>query len=156
METSQKLIQEAHKSLGVADHLVYTTYPLVHDAKLLLKISENIYTAMILAIDAVLAYDYYFKRIEFHPERFDGKLDIFKSESEPRYGFGRAYIFTLLELRELIAHHQRSPIAFLKHDKYLMFSPDYSVMKGISIEKVKSYLHEAKIFIEKANRIIST
>jgi len=155
MEAFQKFMNEANKSLHIADHLLYVTYPSIREVSLLIKISENIYIAMLLAIDALLSYDYAYKRISgFYPEGFSAKLDVFKAKSEQRYSIGRGYLITLLELRELIEHHRKSTIAFPRQDHYLMFSHNYSVMKGISYEKVQSYIQEAKPFIEKINRII--
>ena len=64
MEKIIKNLEEAQKIIHVADHLIYTTYPLVKDKRLLLKIILEIKKALVKCINAVLQYEYIYKRIK--------------------------------------------------------------------------------------------
>jgi len=153
MEEFEKLTTEAYKSLQTADHLLYTTYPMVHDVKLLIKISEHTYMAMVLAMEGLLAYDYAYKRITSYKDDFNTKLDVFKLKSEPRYGIGRSYLLPLLELREFLQQYKKSIMAFARKESYVVYGENYKQMRGISLEKAKENLFTAKQFVEKIGRV---
>ena len=57
-ELYQELISGANKAVRTADHLVYVTYPLVNDVKLLVTITENLNKALLMAMEALLQYEY--------------------------------------------------------------------------------------------------
>ena len=63
MEQFQIERELAKQKIKVADHIISVTYPLVKDPKLLLGVLENIHSALMHCISAILEYDRLFKRI---------------------------------------------------------------------------------------------
>jgi len=70
MEEISNALKDANRLLRIADHLTYVTYPLVKDNKLIIAIAESLNGAMIKAMDALLYYDRYYKRIMHFPSDF--------------------------------------------------------------------------------------
>ena len=55
MENVKFLIDEANKLINRADHLLYITYPLVKDNKIIINIAENVNNGLITAVAPVAA-----------------------------------------------------------------------------------------------------
>ena len=70
MQNIAKTIEDANKLFKTADHLTYVTYPLLKDNKLIITIIENLSEATTKAMDAVLYYEKYYKRIMHFPSDF--------------------------------------------------------------------------------------
>jgi len=133
------LLEKANKSLEVADHLAYVTYPMVKEPKLGFTITEHLYNACNNAIDALLFYEYTYKRIEnCQNEGFAKKMDIFKRTIAPRYNIDRKQLFI---------------IEFVKKDKVIICNPDFDI-RTITMEKIKSYVYESKNFLIKINSML--
>ena len=66
MEKYQQHLQDAIKSLKLADHMTYVTFPLINEYRLLLKIFDEIYKSVINNVNAVLCYEYLYKRIRLY------------------------------------------------------------------------------------------
>jgi hypothetical protein len=155
MEEFQKLLIEANRIFSSADHLIYVTYPLVKDIKLLIKIIENLNIATFKYMDALLSYERFYKRIGPLPNNFDSRFEIFKRHMAKRYNLDRNHVMLLLELKELIDHHKRSKMEFIRKDKYVICGSNYRVMKTLNVEKVKDYINGIKPFVRKINHILS-
>ena len=80
MEDFLELLSEANRAFKTADHLTYVTYPLVQETKLLIAIVENLYSALIKSIEAILEYDQLYKRISLLPQDPQSRLEIFKTK----------------------------------------------------------------------------
>ena len=153
MENIKAIIREANSKLNTADHLAYVTYPLVKDVRLLLTTTENVFTAMILAMEALLQYERYYKRISFVPNDFMQKYEMFKQSSR-KYNLDRMTIALILDLKSLIELHKKSPMVFTREQKLVIASHGFSVMKTLNIDNVKNYVQQAKPFIAKINKVI--
>ena len=148
----RSLLKEANRALDTADHLAYVTYPIVNELKLLVTITENLYLAMVYAMEAMLQYDYLYKRISFLPHDFNSKYDMFKRIAQ-KYNMNRLQIALLLDLRSLLESHKKSPIVFTRNDKIVICSDAYKTMKTLNIDKVKEYLNTTKLFMRRVNEI---
>lgn len=155
MEDFQILLEEANKIFNSADHLVYVTYPLVKDIKLLIKITENINNAMFKYMNAILTYERFYKRIGPLPDNFDSRFEIFKIHIAKRYNLDRNHVMMLLELKELVEKHKTSKMEFIRKDKFVICGNHYRVMKTLTLEKVKSYVNNMKPFVWRINKILS-
>jgi len=154
MEEFVRLVKEANGALKTADHLTYVTYPLVNDVKLLIKIIENLHSAVVLGMYALLYYDRLYKRIGPLAENFDSRYSVFVNKTARRYNINTEVLMLIRELRELVEHHRISPIEFARKDKYLICSSDYRNMKNVTVEKIKKFLSKAKPFILEVNKIL--
>ena len=154
MEKYQELKESAKKKILIADHMLTQTYPLVKDVKLLLPVLENTFLALSYAMGAVLHYDRLFKHINVLPENFEAKLYIFKEKCVPRYNINNEYILLMRELKEIIVAHKKSPVEFVRNDRFVICSENYK-MKTISIPEIKKYVASAKLFIQSTDFIVS-
>src|SRR3989338_6784100 len=153
MDTFQACIEVMNRSVKAADHLIYVTYPLVKEEKLILASLQNLNGALIAAVEAVLHYERLYKRIGPYPENFNSKLEIFKTKCAERYSIGREFIVLIQDVAKLVEEHKSSPMEFTRKNKYYIFNRDYRRMEYLDVNKLKSYISNAKIFIEKINRI---
>lgn len=150
MERHDEFIALAKKSLKSADHLAYMTYPLVKDLKIILLITENIYSAVMNGMEAILHYDRYYKRINLLPENFESRFETFKQKCAPRYNLDTDDIMLIEDIRNVLKHHKSSNMEFIRNDKLIICSPSFK-MKTFDINSIKQYLVRTKKFISKVD-----
>jgi len=153
MENVRKLLNEANSLFKISDHLMYVTYPLVKDNKLIVSITENLSKSLIKAMEAVLHYDRLYKRIEIFPENFYSKFDIFKRKCAVRYNIDRNHIVLIEDLKKLVDERKKSKMEFVRKDKYVICNSNYST-KIITLDKLKEYLNISRNFLKRVNHII--
>lgn len=144
-------IEEAKKILKIADHMVYVTYPVINENRLLIKILSQINSIMNNVILAVLENEYANKRIRSYA---DPKMN-FKSfvESSKRYGIGASGIETVKKVAAIMEMHSQSPMEFVKNDSFVIMS-DSMRTEEITYNLVKSSLSVAKEMLSSVeNRI---
>ena len=141
------------KHFNTADHLVFVTYPLVKDVKLLLQVVDSLNKSILYLIDAFLIYERMYKRIGPYGDNFEQKIEIFRDYCVPRYGFSKEFLVLFKEINTLVEAHKKSPVEFKKEDKYIICGEDYQ-MRIITLEQVKGYVLNAKPFILKAGNIL--
>lgn len=154
MERFKELIQKANRAIKTADHLTYMTFPLVNDTRLLITIVENLHSAAVDSMDALLYYDWLFKRISQMPEDFRSRLEIFRRYSVMRYNLPRESALLIQDINELVDHRRKSPMEFVRRDKLILCTNDYR-MKTVNFAKVKSYNNQVKELVKKVNSILS-
>lgn len=152
-ELFQQLLEEANKAFKIADHLTYITYPLVNDIKLIVTIVDNLNKSLLCGLDALLNYEYLYKRISFIPKTFNEKMEIFKSYCIPRYNIDRNSILLVSDVRNIVEHRKNSPTEFVRSGKFVMCTSDYK-MKVLNFDKVKNFNLQTKEFIVKLNSIL--
>ena len=153
MERFQAARAKAEKSIMIADHMLFITYPLVKDNKLLMAILENIYIAFSQSLDSVLYYERLFKRIPPFHDTFESKFNIFSTKIVERYGVGKQYLEAMKQVEALVKDHKNSPIEFIREGKFVICSKDYS-MKTITVDELKNFIRLAKNFIKLNNNIV--
>ena len=141
------------KHFNTADHLVFVTYPLVKDVKLLLQVVDSLNKSMIAMVDVLLLYEREYKRIGPYSDNMDHKLDVFRDYCMPRYGINKEFLGLFKEINGLVRAHKSSPVEFKRDDKYVICGSDYK-MTTITLEQVKGYVLNAKPFILKASNIV--
>lgn len=154
MEDFQLAKEEAKKIIKVADHMLVMTFPLVKDPKLLMAVTENIFSSLTNAMSSLLYYERLFKRIPVFTDTFDSKMLIFKDTIVPKYNINKEYIKLINELKELLAEHSKSPVEFSRGDRFVICSGNYR-MKTISVDDLKKYIAQAKLFIYDVERLVN-
>lgn len=152
MEKLKSLITEANGALHKADHLVYVTYPQVKEAKLLYTIAYNLYVALAKGMEAVLHYERLYKRIPLVKGDFDYELNLFK-DCMGEYNINRSSVLLLQDLKRLVETKKKGPIDFIRRDKFVICSDDYS-MQVLNLQKVKNHLADVKAFMDRVNRTV--
>ena len=154
MEVEDKFIlslEKAKQQLQTADHLTYITFPIVKENKLLLKILEQIYNSIISAINAILQYEYAYKRIQLYKDAKEN-FATFKKIS-PKYKISEEQIKTIIEILTLAEKHKKSPFEFVKKDKIVIMSEGMKT-DTLSVDKIKVYITETKDILKKASFVI--
>lgn len=138
---------EAESIINKIDHMLYVTYPLVNDKKLLLKILAEAKVAVVKCINYILQYEYVFKRIRLSKDTKEN-LRLFKVKCAPRYNITTEEVKLVSKLFEIVDLHKKAPIEFRKDNKILIFS-DTSQHKVLEVEDIKKFVSLAKSILQK-------
>ncbi|MBU2590303.1 MAG: hypothetical protein KKB39_06085 [Nanoarchaeota archaeon] len=103
-------------------------------------------------MEAVLHYERLYKRIPLVKRDFEYELGLFKNRIG-EYNINRSCVLLLQDLKRLVETKQKGPIDFIRRDKFVICSEDYS-MQVLNLQKVKNYLADVKIFMDRVNRTV--
>lgn len=147
MEKFLENLQEAEKIIQRIDHMLYVTFPLMKDKRLLLKILLETKIAVTKSINSILQYEYLYKRINLY-QNSKRNFEIFQEQCAPRYSITKQEIKLILELFNLVEQHNQSPFEFIKNEKVVILSENLKV-KTFTTEKTKEFLLLAKNILKK-------
>ena len=145
-------LEKSEKILQTAGHLVYVTYPLVKDKRLLLKILSEIKNSIASCINSVLQYEYIYKRIRLYSEP-KSNFNTFLEKCCPRYGISQTEVKQILKLFDLAEKHKSSPFEFVKDEKVVILSENLK-SETITLEKIKEFLELSKKILNNSKDII--
>lgn len=151
MEKFLENILSAEKKIQTADHMIYVTFPLIKDKRLLLKITQEIKEAITDCITSILQYEYLYKRINLY-KNSKLNLKIFFEKCAPRYKIEKEEIRLILELFDFAEKHKKSPFEFIKDDKVVILSNGLKP-KTLTVEKTKEFLVMVKNVLRKTQKI---
>lgn len=149
MEKFQENLKEAIRALQIADHMTYVTFPLVKEQRLILKIFDEIYKSIIGCINAILNYEYLYKRIKLYRDTNDN-MQTFINKCAKNYTLNNEQIKKIKEILELNKRHKQSAMEFVKKDKIVILS-DSLKTQILNIQTIKQYLLIAKELLMKVN-----
>lgn len=149
MENFQENLKQAIKSLQIADHMVYVTFPIVNEQRLLLKIFDEIYKSIINCINAVLNYEYFFKKIRIYKDNNEN-IRTFTDKCAKNYNLNNEQIKKIIEIIEINKKHKQSAMEFVKTNKVVILSDNLKT-QTLDISRVKEYLILAKYFLMQVN-----
>ncbi len=151
MEKYEENLLKAVRSIETADHMVYVTYPLIKDKKLLFRILEEVYAGLLAVINSILQYEYYYKRINI----YDNPKDNFSTfrEISPGYKITEDQIGRIIEIFRLMEQHKKSPFEFAKGEKVVIMGEGMKT-DILTIDRVKFFLLESKDILRKAKNVI--
>lgn len=148
-EKFQENLKDAIKNLQIADHITYVTYPLVNEKRLLLKIFDEIYKSIINCINAILNYEYLYKRITIYKDNNEN-LQTFLNKCAKKYDLTNEQIKEIKEIIEINKKHKQSAMEFIKKEKIVILSDNLKT-QTLDIQKIKEYLLLAKELLMKTN-----
>lgn len=140
---------ESEKLHLSSDHLVYVTYPVVKDPKLLVRALETLHKSLVLTITTILKFEYLFKRIDL-TKNTALNLKIFFNKCSKRYSLDQKSKEILKEILRLRKIHKESPIEFSKSEKFIILD-DKMEKQILDLEKMKLFLKENKELLKTAN-----
>jgi len=145
------MIQEfddVKRILRIADHMVYVTYPVLKENRLLIKVLDEIYAAVSRTFDVLLKKEYEFKRIKIYS---DNKINmaVFEQRCASRYNLTNENMAGIKHIMALHEYHKSSPIEFVRQNNFIMMSDNLQT-ESITLQKLKILLAIAKEFIKKA------
>lgn len=133
---------KANKTLYKADHMLYVSFPLIKDKKMLLKIIFEIKNAVICYINLILKYEHLNNKIILSKDP-EINYRLFKEKSSQRYELDNHDLHLIDELFDIYKSHKESPFEFLKNDKLVILSENME-RRIVSFEKVKEFMNLAK------------
>jgi len=136
----------ARRKVGVADHILTQTYPLVQDPKLLVAVLQNLHDAVDEGIKALLFYELSLKRIPPFTDSFDGRMAAFQRYIAPKYSVPPKFPRFVSELRETVKEHRQSPVEFVRNKQLVICNESYRI-RTLNAEQLKKHLQRAKAFI---------
>jgi len=148
-EKFQTNLKEAIRALQIADHMTYVTFPLVKEQRLILKIFDEIYKSIIGCINAILNYEYLYKRIKLYRDNNDN-MQTFIDKCAKNYTLNNEQIKKIKEILELNKKHKQSAMEFVKKDKVVILSDNLKT-QVLTIQIIKQYLLLAKELLMKVN-----
>ena len=143
-----QMLTKAIKDIKISDHMIYVTYPVIKDKRLLMKALDQVYESIVSIINSILQYDFLNKRLELYKEP-RANWDSFVNKCSRRYNITPEEITVISELFSLVESHKKSPIEFQRKDKIVIMSDSLKTTL-IDSEKLKKYLNLAKNLVNKA------
>ena len=144
MDEFQKHLKEAIKNIRIADHMTYVTFPLVNEKRLLLKIFDEIYKAIVNCIYSLLYYEHLIRKLNIY-ENLNNDLESFFKIAK-NYNVSNRQLKKINEIIELNKKHSQSVMEFVKKEKVVMMSNSLKT-EFIDLITLKEYLLLAKEFL---------
>lgn len=141
-EKFQIHLREAIRNIQIADHMTYVTLPLINEKRLLLKIFDEIYKAIINCINAVLNYEYLYKRVKIYDDKSEN-LQTFMNKCAKNYDITNEQTRKIKEILDISKKHKESAMEFIKKERVVILS-DNLRSYSLDIMMVKEYLLIAK------------
>lgn len=154
MEQFQVSREIAKEKIKLADHMLYSTFPMVKDPRLLVGVMNNIFLALTNAMSSVLYYDRLFKRIPDFKDDFNNKFNVFKQNVVRRRNIDTEYVNLIQDIKNLIVQHKKSPMEFSRGDKFVICTSSFRY-KTISVNDMKKFINKSKLFINEIDSIVS-
>ena len=149
MEKHLESLQKAIQNMRISDHMLYVTYPVIKDKRLLLKALDQVSDSIILIINSILQYDYLNKRIELSKDNPNVNFEIFREKCSKRYNILPEEIIGINELFQLVESHRKSSVEFARKERIIIMTDNLKT-NVIDSDKLKKYLNLAKSLINKA------
>ena len=147
MDKTEENLEEAAKLIKTADHLIYLSFPLLQDKRILLKAISKTKETVNKCIASILKFEYLNKKIRLYKDP-KTNFKIFKDSCSAKYKISSQEIKDIIELFEIVEYKEKSSMEFIKDQKIIILSENMKP-KQISIEKAKSFLLLAKNILKK-------
>ncbi len=154
MEKYIENLNKASSMLQTADHMLYMTYPLVKEKRLLLKVLNEIYLVVLSIVNAILQYEYVYKRVNLY-KTAEENFSVFKNRCAPRYEISPEQVQKIKEIFDLAEKHKKSPFEFVRNNKVVIMTNALKT-DTITVEKIKEFLFLSKDILRKAETKIRT
>lgn len=147
-------LEEAKRTIRTADHMLYITYPVLKENRLLIKVLEEIYHSVRKTVDLIMAYEYEHKRVKIYSDpRIN--MTLFEQKCAPRYNISSEEIIGIKKIIDLFESHKISPMEFSRQNTFVIMTEDLRT-DSISVPNLKSMLGISKNLIRKAESIFGS
>ena len=153
ISVSQPYFEDVKRALRIADHMIYITYPVLKENRLLVKVLEEVYSAVRKTIDIILRHEYEFKRIKIYSDS-NVNMTIFEQRCAPRYGFTAEEMTEIKQIIGTFESHKSSPLEFVRDNKFVIMSDDLKT-ESLTLQRLKNMLRAAKEAVRKAEAGLS-
>jgi hypothetical protein len=146
-------IANARKELKLADHMVYVTYKLLNDRKIILSVANHVSKATNTAIFAFLENERRFKRIYHLPENERLRLMYFLRDYSEKFALDMDVEEMIIKLDNLRLMKSTDGYNVQKGESFYFVNGGFKV-ETVSVKMIKKYLSNARELINKIERII--
>ena len=153
MKTTEEYRDLAKQRLATAQHIPSDTYPTLQNQLLGLSALEHLFLAMDYAMNAVLFDERIRKSAGEFPKTFSGRYSAFRLRVADALGFDKEPVNTLINLRNILIRHQKSPVEFERAGKFVICTKEYG-MTLLSLENTTEYAKTAASFLQDADRAL--
>jgi len=146
---SNKILDHKEKAvryLKNADHMFTQTYRSIKEPKLLLAVLESLFLSLTNAMTAILCHERQRREISPFHDSFESKFNVFKMEIARKYFIHQDYINLILDIKNAIAMHSKSPVEFSRKGKFVICTSQYET-KELTESDMKKTISKAKVFI---------
>jgi len=144
----KKFLIDAVKSMRIADHMTYVTYPLMNEKRLFIKILEEIYKTVINGIKTIINYEETSEIADSLTADSDYINYFFAKNYQKKYNFTNLQIKGIKEIIGINEKHKKSSVEFVKKDKIVIMSDNLKV-EALNIRLIKEHLLLIKEFLMK-------
>ena len=153
MGSYKELFNAAKKEMGLADHLLYVTFPLVKENKFLLAILEHIINSAQKTLQALIEHEHYYKRVRLCPPNFALQVSAYR-EIEKTYALDPIFFRLFKKLLEIQRFEKDSLVRFKRGDKYILTTGEYNQVTVLDLDNIKKFLNCTKKFVERVEPIV--
>ena len=147
-------LEDAKKSLKIADHMLTITHNVVNDPKLLALVLQKVFNSLHSIIGSILDYELYYRRIPSFSGAFPEMFDLFKVRCTRRYSLDASYIELVHDVYTTLKQQKEGSMSFPRKGSYVICSKDYQ-MKVLTPELLRKYVEKTKVFIKDAEKMIT-
>ena len=153
MEKHLESLEKARHSLRIADHIAYVTYPLLNDKRLLLKSLDAIYKSLMHIINAILQYEYLWRRIQLYKDPREN-FETFKKKCARRYNISDSELNELMSILNMVENHKKASVEFLRKERVVIMSDNLKTI-SLDIVTMKGYVLFNKSLLEKVQFLLN-
>jgi len=147
MEKFLEYIYDAEKKIRVLDHLVYVTFPLLKNKRILLKSLLELKLVLVKCINSILHYDYIYRRIKLVKDP-NINFKTFQEKCSFRYGISKDELVLISNLFDLVQKYNQSSMEFMRRENIVILSEDSNI-EILTLEKIKEFLFLSKNILKK-------
>jgi len=147
-------LDEARRMIKTVDHMVYVTYPILKENRLLIKMLEQVNNAVFNIINAIIQHEYAYKRIRLYSD-MRANMEIFEEKVAPRYGISGEHMLGIKQVFNLIEKHRKSPMEFVRQNKFIIMSENLET-ENVTLDKLKFFLTISKELLKKAEMTMTS
>jgi hypothetical protein len=139
---------EIKRVLRNADHMLYITYPVLKENRLLAKVLEEVHSSVKKTVDIIMQHEYEHKRIKLYSD-YKINMTLFEQRCAARYYLTPEEMTGIKQIMDLFESHKSSPLEFSRQNKFIIMSDNLKT-DSITVQKLKLMLGTAKTFARKA------
>ncbi|MDO9580302.1 MAG: hypothetical protein Q7J06_07010 [Bacteroidales bacterium] len=127
---------------------------MVKDPRLLLGVVDNMLASMEQSMSAILTYERMLRIVPVYNNTFESKFNTFRLRSLRRNNISHEIVNTMMELRNILIEHKKSPMEFQRGNRIVICDKDYR-LSIVSIKDLHRHLEKTKELMDNMQTIIS-
>jgi hypothetical protein len=138
MSNINRLLEESERALFAADHMIYISFPLIKDKRLLIKAIQEIKKSVYLFVKAIIEAESFNKKV-LTEEEMKSTFNFLKERITKKYGLNNKDLSLISEIFEISEIYRESSFEFMKSDRVVFLTNDLKPV-AISVDKIKEFI----------------